>query len=363
MARRGRQRIDITGARFAHLLIISFAGLARKKKALWLCRCDCGREKVILGESLRAGSTRSCGCKKAEWIAAKKRRHGQSGGAHGADSTREYQTWQAMKSRCLNRNNADYKNYGGRGIAVCERWLSFENFFADMGKRPSRVHSLDRLDVNGNYEAANCRWATPQQQRDNQRPRFRRQIIPHDAGEAGNTAVKYGAPPTDDVREWLSYDPATGVFRWRRAPNGAQKCGEIAGRVHAETGYRTIFVLGRSYTAGRLAWWFVHNEWPQHDIDHENRNRGDDRIDNLRIATRTQNARNRKCRRENATALKGVSLHKQSQRWRARIKVGEKNWSLGLFASPEAAARAYDAAATQHFGEFAHLNFPALPAQ
>lgn len=121
----------------------------------WLCQCDCGQQSIVDGNHLRTGHTTSCGCRKNV-------RHGYVG-------TSEYVTWCDMLSRCNNPNNVAYPNYGGRGISVCERWLEFENFIADMGDKPLPNLTLDRIDNDGNYELLNCKWATHHEQMLNRR--------------------------------------------------------------------------------------------------------------------------------------------------------------------------------------------------
>jgi hypothetical protein len=153
--------IDLTGEKFGRLTVLAWhpSGIWRSRsQPMWLCRCRCGIERVVLGHHLRAGKTRSCGCFARERSTT-----------HGLSRTHVYRVWQGMKERCLNRRHRSYFNYGGRGIKVCERWLIFENFYADMGDPPPGL-SLDRINNNGNYEPNNCRWATQAQQLANRRP-------------------------------------------------------------------------------------------------------------------------------------------------------------------------------------------------
>ena len=134
-----------------------------KTKVYWLCRCECGTEKEFEGSSLRQGTSRSCGCVGKERIK-------NFNLSHNMSKSKEYRAWQKMKERCYNPNIERYPVYGGRGIKVCDRWLeSFDNFYEDMGPRPSSKHSIDRIDVNGDYEPGNCRWVTMQEQHYNKR--------------------------------------------------------------------------------------------------------------------------------------------------------------------------------------------------
>lgn len=153
------KKVNIVGKKFGKLLIESEVELRNKNgHILYLCLCDCGNKKEILGASIRQGLTKSCGC---EHISAIKK--------HGMDGTPIYKTWVGMRNRCNNPKNRAYPEYGGRGIKVCDRWNnSFTDFFLDMGNKPDG-HSIDRINVNGNYEPENCRWATSKQQQDNRR--------------------------------------------------------------------------------------------------------------------------------------------------------------------------------------------------
>jgi hypothetical protein len=160
-------RVDIAGQRFGRLLVLSYAE-TRQKKAYWLCRCDCGAERVVCGGNLRKGTSQSCGCLHNEGMVERFRKHGEG----GHPWTPEYRTWRALRNRCRSPKGQTDSRYGGRGIKVCERWEDYEAFLADMGRRPSPKHSIDRWPNNdGDYEPGNCRWATTTEQRLNQRPR------------------------------------------------------------------------------------------------------------------------------------------------------------------------------------------------
>lgn len=148
---------------FGRLTVIADCGQTDKSYSIWLCHCDCGKEKVIKGRQMTSGSTISCGCVQRESAAKLNAIHGCGG---RKKKTRAYNAWRAMMQRCYNENFIRFPNYGGRGITVCERWRgSFVNFLEDMGEAPTNKHSIDRFpNVNGNYEPSNCRWATREQQ-------------------------------------------------------------------------------------------------------------------------------------------------------------------------------------------------------
>lgn len=149
---------DLTGQVFGRLTVIERAGSNSIGNAQWKCRCRCGKECVKKGVSL--GRTRSCGCLRRDVTSRRVLTHGETKGGQSP----EYRAWSHMLTRCRNPNTNQFKYYGARGISVCERWLSFEAFVEDMGRKPSPRYSIDRVNNELGYFRENCRWATPVEQ-------------------------------------------------------------------------------------------------------------------------------------------------------------------------------------------------------
>jgi hypothetical protein len=166
-----RRFIDLTGRRFGRWVVIKKHPERQRYPGcvfiLWLCRCDCGTERPVIGNSLRQGTSTNCGCLKRENFIKRVTMHGMS-------KTAIYAVWKAMRQRCSNPNHPEYVNYGARGVCVCQRWESFELFYSDVGDPPAGL-TLDRRNNDGNYEPGNWRWATRSEQNTNRRrPRKKR---------------------------------------------------------------------------------------------------------------------------------------------------------------------------------------------
>lgn len=170
---------ELSGQRFGRLTVVRRNGSSSDGQACWLCRCDCGAERTVRGGNLRSGGTRSCGCLQREVTEARNAASGvgslgpwarQPASARTPGWKGAYYSWYNMVQRCTVPDHPAYPRYGGRGIGVCDEWLDFRNFLADMGEKPDghRI-SLERVDNEQGYCASNCVWATPVQQARNRR--------------------------------------------------------------------------------------------------------------------------------------------------------------------------------------------------
>ncbi len=202
-------RNDLTGQRFGKLTVLEFVPREGTKKSYWKCRCDCGGEKIVAGHDLKLKYTQSCGCLAKEIGKQSGRILGENNCVHGCSKTRLYYIWKGMRQRCYNHNNPDYKNYGGRGIKICDEWLddfqAFRDWATENGYREGL--SIDRIDNDRNYEPDNCRWISIKQQQRNKR---------------NNLIVEYNGEEMclSDVANTLGISKSTLLFRYHEGDRG-----------------------------------------------------------------------------------------------------------------------------------------------
>jgi hypothetical protein len=196
------------GSRFGRLVTLEDVPGGNGKRRTWLCRCDCGTTCLLEAKGIAYGRTLSCGCLKRERASNLKRRHSLA-------NSPEYRSWAGMKSRCLNPNAKRYSDYGGRGITLWEEWLDFSAFYRDMGPRPTKNHTIERLDNDGPYAPDNCRWATKLEQAANKRNNH---LIEHDGNKLSisewvrRTGLSFSTIKYRLSKEWPSerlFEPVT----------------------------------------------------------------------------------------------------------------------------------------------------------
>jgi len=200
---------NLIGMRFGRLLVTG-DDAKRGHRNYVLVQCDCGTRKSVNKSGMKRGHIQSCGCLNDEAIAKSLTKHGMT-------HTVEHNTWKAIRQRCNNPNTAQYRDYGGRGITVCERWDSFENFIADMGMRPEGG-TIDRIDNSQGYSPSNCRWAT----RTDQGRNTRSNVLDEDTVALIKTLRRYGDRPRSIASKlgvsWHAVKSVTGGVNWANVP-------------------------------------------------------------------------------------------------------------------------------------------------
>ena len=189
-------REELTGRTFGRLTVIGYSS-TRGTLGMWLCRCECGQEKVVYAGHLKRMEVRSCGCLRKETTRARSITHGDK-------HSKEYVAWCGMKRRCYAKKATYYYNYGGRGIEVCREWKdSYETFLRDMGRAPSPSHTLDRINNDMGYSKANCRWATRTEQMNNTRHNIYL-VVNGETISVGEASQRYCVPCYDIQRRLRS---------------------------------------------------------------------------------------------------------------------------------------------------------------
>ena len=245
--------VDRTGDRYGRLIVISRCENNSRGQAIWKCLCDCGNYKTILGNDLHRGSTKSCGCFSSELLSS-----GANHRKHGLSGTSEHNTWLNIKSRCYKENNPAYHNYGGRGIKVCDRWLeSFENFYADMGKKPSKNHSIDRSDNDKGYSPDNCVWATRKEQMNN--VRYNRLITLNGVTKTVSEMAEYfniklSIVQTRLARNWSDEDA------FKKEVAKSKRLITVDGITKTVTEMSNMYNIDRSLVTGRLGRGWSHEK-------------------------------------------------------------------------------------------------------